>query len=91
MVGVENTELGIVGHKVKIQSQQTPFLFGDISWGYGMSSGWKQGIGWGKDSHLVKRGLWSRLVKMVKIYFQLRIAGPSKFTGHAGEPSVTFE
>ena len=53
-----------MGHKVKIQSQQTPFLFGDSSWGYDMSCGWKhrpfkglcwkQGLGWGEDWNLVK-------------------------------------
>ena len=25
-----------------------PFLFGDRSWGYGMSNGWKQGLDWGE-------------------------------------------
>ena len=26
-----------------------PFLFGDCSWGYDMSCGWKEGLGWGKE------------------------------------------
>ena len=44
----------MVGHKVTIQSQQTPFLFGDIVVGDMMSCGWKQGLGWGEDWNLVK-------------------------------------
>ena len=41
----------MVGHKVKIQSQQIPFLFGDSSWGYDtcMSCDWKEGLGWGEE------------------------------------------
>ena len=43
----------MVGHKVKIHSQQTHFLFGDstCSWGYDtcMSCGWKEGFGWGEE------------------------------------------
>ena len=41
----------MVGHKVKIQSQQTPFLFSDSSCGYDtcMSCSWKEGLGWSEE------------------------------------------
>ena len=38
----------MMGHKGKIQSQQTPFLPGDSGWGNDLFCGWKQGLSWGE-------------------------------------------
>ena len=47
----------MVGHKVKIQSQQTSFLSGDSSWGYDMFCGWKQAwLSWGASIKLSEKG-----------------------------------
>ena len=36
----------MVGHKDKLQSQETPFFLGNRSWGYDLFCGWKQGLRW---------------------------------------------
>ena len=63
----------MVGHKVKIQSQQTPFFFGDSIWGYDMSCGWKQGLGWGEQ--LSEKGSVKQTMQFAAMYRYIVIEG----------------
>ena len=45
-----------MGHKVEIQSQQTPFFFGDSRRGYDISCGSEEGLGWGDREEVSEKG-----------------------------------